>query len=633
MRRLGALARVAAVVGVVAAGGVVLGAPAASAAQARHVAVEQFSGERIASFDSRITVDPAGSIEVVETIDYDFGSTSHHGIDRYIPDRFPYDGPKPSDGRFDRVTPISDVSVSSPTGAPTDLDSSDDGGNLKLRIGDPDEVVSGRQTYVIRYRVRGVFNRFGDHDELYWNATGNDWSVTIDRATARVTAPGTISESTCYAGPTESRLTCAQHQADGSTATFAQQELAPGSGLTVVIGMPVRTVRDVAPILDELWTPQRAFLVNGGTLAGGIAVLLAGAAGIGALLYRNGRDRRYAGSVVDAAFGNESGEERPVPLFGKEVDTVEFVPPDGIRPGHMGTLWDEVANPLDVSAMIVDLAVRGYLRIDEIEAPSPGTLGIGRREGDYRFVRLKPPDGALLSAERVLLEGLFRDGETAQLSELRTQFAPRLQLVEGALYDDAVAAGWFPTRPDRVRARWHALGMVALVLGGAAAFLLIRFTRLGVVALPLPLLGLALLGLGSRFPRRTGKGTALLGRVRGFRELFEAGEGERQRFAESKQLFSQYLPYAIVFGMAERWAQTFEGLGLTPEEMGVGVWYTSPFGYNPLAFGYAMSSFSTVTTGSIAAAMPSTSASSGFSGFGGGGFSGGGFGGGGGGSW
>jgi uncharacterized membrane protein YgcG len=233
----------------------------------------------------------------------------------------------------------------------------------------------------------------------------------------------------------------------------------------------------------------------------------------------------------------------------------------------------------------------------------------------------------------VLLEGLFRDGETAQLSELRTQFAPRLQLVEGALYDDAVAAGWFPTRPDRVRARWHALGMVALVLGGAAAFLLIRFTRLGVVALPLPLLGLALLGLGSRFPRRTGKGTALLGRVRGFRELFEAGEGERQRFAESKQLFSQYLPYAIVFGMAERWAQTFEGLGLTPEEMGVGVWYTSPFGYNPLAFGYAMSSFSTVTTGSIAAAMPSTSASSGFSGFGGGGFSGGGFGGGGGGSW
>jgi hypothetical protein len=152
-----------------------------------------------------------------------------------------------------------------------------------------------------------VFNRFGDHDELYWNATGNDWSVTIDRATARVTAPGTISESTCYAGPTESRLTCAQHQADGSTATFAQQELAPGSGLTVVIGMPVRTVRDVAPILDELWTPQRAFLVNGGTLAGGIAVLLAGAAGIGALLYRNGRDRRYAGSVVDAAFGNESG--------------------------------------------------------------------------------------------------------------------------------------------------------------------------------------------------------------------------------------------------------------------------------------------------------------------------------------
>jgi uncharacterized membrane protein len=119
--------------------------------------------------------------------------------------------------------------------------------------------------------------------------------------------------------------------------------------------------------------------------------------------------------------------------------------------------------------------------------------------------------------------------------------------------------------------------------------------------------------------------------VKGFKELFDAGEGERQRFAESKQLFSQYLPYAIVFGMAEKWAATFQALGLTPQEMGLGTWYFSPYGYNPITFGYAMSSFSTVTTGSIAAAAPSSSGSSGFGG--GGGFSGGGFGGGGGGSW
>jgi uncharacterized membrane protein len=147
------------------------------------------------------------------------------------------------------------------------------------------------------------------------------------------------------------------------------------------------------------------------------------------------------------------------------------------------------------------------------------------------------------------------------------------------------------------------------------------------------LFGLALVALADRFPRRTSKGTAMLGRIRGFKELFDVGEGDRQRFIESKQLFSQYLPYAIVFGMAEKWAQTFEDLGLSAEDMGVGTWYVSPYGYHPLTLAYAMGSFSTVTTGSIAAAAPSSSASSGLSGFGGGGFSGGGFGGGGGGSW
>ena len=125
-----------------------------------------------------------------------------------------------------------------------------------------------------------------------------------------------------------------------------------------------------------------------------------------------------------------------------------------------------------------------------------------------------------------------------------------------------------------------------------------------------------------------------MGRVRGFKELFDAGEGERQKFAEAHHIFAQYLPYAIVFGCTEQWAAAFADLGLTPQEMGLGVWYTSPYGYNPLMFGMAMRGFTVQSSGSLAAAAPSSSggAASGGSGFGGG-FSGGGFGGGGGGSW
>ena len=70
-----------------------------------------------------------------------------------------------------------------------------------------------------------------------------------------------------------------------------------------------------------------------------------------------------------------------------------------------------------------------------------------------------------------------------------------------------------------------------------------------------------LIGSAKYFPRRTAKGSALLGRVRGFKELFDAGEGERQQFAEAHHLFAQYLPYAIVFGCTDKWAEVFAGLG------------------------------------------------------------------------
>jgi uncharacterized protein (TIGR04222 family) len=384
-------------------------------------------------------------------------------------------------------------------------------------------------------------------------------------------------------------------------------------------------------VLSEVWTVQSAFRPSPVSLAGGALLLVGGALMIGWLVWTRGRDRRFSGSATDAAFGNASGGEQRVPLTGGDVNPVEFVPPDGIRPGHLGTLWDEQANPLDVSAMIVDLAVRGWIRIDEVEPPQRTASGSGAG-GDYDFVKLKEAAAPLLKAERTLLDGLFRDGPTIRLSVLKQHFAERLAAVESALYDDSVDLGWFPTRPDKVRARWHGIGLLVTVLGVGICALVAWQTHYGLLVLPLPILGLALLVLGGRFPHRTGRGTAMLGRVRGFKELFDVGEGERQRFMEQKQLFSEYLPYAIVFGCAEKWAETFAALGATPEEMGLGGWYTSPYAINPYMFGWAISSFSTSTAGSIAMATPSSTASSGMSGFSGG-FSGGGFGGGGGGSW
>jgi uncharacterized membrane protein len=119
--------------------------------------------------------------------------------------------------------------------------------------------------------------------------------------------------------------------------------------------------------------------------------------------------------------------------------------------------------------------------------------------------------------------------------------------------------------------------------------------------------------------------------VNGFRRFIEESEKERAQFAERKNLFSEYLPYAIVFGATEKWARAFEGLAGEPPD--TSSWYRSSVPFQYLAFSQAVDGFTVATSGTLTSTPPSTSGSSGFSGGGGGGFSGGGGGGGGGGSW
>jgi uncharacterized membrane protein len=132
-------------------------------------------------------------------------------------------------------------------------------------------------------------------------------------------------------------------------------------------------------------------------------------------------------------------------------------------------------------------------------------------------------------------------------------------------------------------------------------------------------------------PQRSAKGTAVLRRVEGFRRFIDESEKERARLAEQQNLFSEYLPYAIVFGATEKWARAFSGLDDKPPD--TSSWYVSNHAFSLVAFSMAIDSFTVSTSGTLTSTPSSTSGSSGFSGFSGGGFSGGGVGGGGGGSW
>jgi uncharacterized membrane protein YgcG len=571
--------------------------------------------ESTPSYDVQIVIEPSGSILVTETIEQDFGSTERHGIFRNIPERLRYDD------TYDRVYPIDLVSVETSSGTPDDVQTGHDGGDFTIRIGDPDVTVTGPHTYRITYRVEGAMNGFPDHDELYWNAIGTDWEQDIGEATVRVEAPAAITQVACYAGPYGSSLGCESSKIKAGAAVFSQRGLPAYNALSVVVALPPGTVASTTPILEERWSLDRAFARTPGTVGGSMGLLALIVAGFGTLAWKVGRDRRYQGSQIDQVMGSSSGEEQTVPLFESDEAPVEFAPPGDLRPGQIGTLIDERANTLDVTATIVDLAVRHYLVIEEI--PKHGWFG----KPDWKLIKQPAPGDELLTYEKMLVDRLFESGDEVLLSELKTKFASKLKEVEEALYSDALRRKWFVGRPDRVRGTWFGIGFAVLVLGFGIGYVLVRWTHLGLLAVPV-LVGGTLLMAGARWmPRRTAKGTALVRRINGFRRVIETAETHMSRWAEEENVFTRFLPFAIVFGCTEKWAKAFAGLASAPSTDTS--WYVSTRPFLYADFAHQMDGFTVTTSGIIS----STPAGSGGSGLGGGGSSGGGGGGGGGGSW
>ncbi len=593
-------------------------------AQSSAQAQAGFGIEAIDSYHVDIEVQPSGTVHVHEVVDYNFGGTARHGIERKIPVRFRYDG------RYDRIDRIDNVTVSASPDTPTKVKISS--GNRKyVRIGDPDKTITGPHQYVIDYDVSGALNAFGEHDELYWNAIGTEWTVPIANPSVTVTTPVATNGVACFAGPQGSSSPCAVAGAAGSTTTdFSNPDLSPEEGLTVVISLPKGAVTATGPILDERWTPQRAFSLTPATVGSASVLLVVGIFGLGWLFWRQGRDRRVAGGPSLGPSGPPDGVTAPpkrgaptegVPLFADRDGPVIYRPPDGLRPAQLGVLLDEKADPVDVTATVVDLAVRAYLTIEEIEREHRWS------KPDWKLTKKKEPDESLLPYERDLLTSLFKQGDEVTLSDLKDTFHTDLVRIEGKLYTDAVRQGWFAKRPDKVRSKWLVIGILLTIVGAVAVGLAAGFTHAGLVPVPIFLAGLVL-AVGHRWmPARTAKGSAALSQVLGFRRYIETAEADRLQFAEEENVWAKYLPYAIVFGATKKWARAFEGLG-AEQQTGATYWYSSPYPFSPNAFSNSMSSFTNSTSGTIAS-TPSSSGGSGFSG----GFSGGGGGGGGGGSW
>ena len=638
---MGGRGRLRALLAVLAALGVLVGLPAAAVAA---------DSEHIVSFSADYAVQSDGGMDVTETLVWDFGgSGEHHGIKRYITTQQGYQNSKDQH----RVYELTRVRATSPSGAPADVAVTGSGANELIRVGDPNQTVEGTQTYVIRYHLAHVVNGFADRVELYWNVTGDATSVPTDAVKVTVHGPGDVTKAACYYGAQGSTTQCSAQP--GATATYSATGLAAYQQVSVVAAMPLAAFTDTAPQLvaggtDTAFGGQGSSLSPGAAKAvsllgigTGITVPVLAAALMGFLVWTRGRDEQYAGltpglTPADGAEGQVVRGSRPGTV------AVQFQPPAGVQPGMVGTIIDEQANTIDVSATVVDLAVRGFLTVREV--PASGMFS----RTDWELTALPPPAGEeLLTYEQVLLNGLFRESNPVLLSDLKNHFATTLSSVQSDMYAEVVRRGWFRKSPQAQRRVWTGVGSVLLFVGiGSGWFFGLHSSAIDAragVGFPIPsgivlAAGLVLAGvivkvLGNRMASRTAKGSAVLAQSLGFKQYLLTAEANQIAFEEASAIFSRYLPFAIVFGVADRWAKVFadvaEAATAAGQPLVMPTWYV----FGPGGFGgfqdiaSGVDSFSTTASGTFT----STPGSSGGSGFGGGGFSGGGGGGGGSGSW
>jgi uncharacterized membrane protein len=560
----------------------------------------------IESYDADIAINPDGIMTVTERLAVDFRDLKKHGIYRTIPKTY----------TSDTDTWYSTVDVGSVlqdgTKAETDVESGTH--NVIIRIGDPDIEISGRHTYQLTYTVTGVLREFTNHDELYWNVTGNDWEAQILKASALITLPKDgITQTACFQGFIGATTPCQKSELGGNRVRFTTAaSLNPGEGLTLVTGwkkgmVPILAVAKPKTFIEQLFEPLSILFFLTAVLLGTTASLL--------LWFKKGRDMWW-GTLPAALTTDQIEKEKP--LFANQAVVVEYTPPDSLRPAEIGVLADEQADTLDVTATIIDLATRGFLTITEI--PKKWLFG----DTDYELTKSKKTDEELLSYERLLLNRLFTTSDTVKISNLKRTFYDDLKQVKDRLYTDITKKQLFPNNPESVRNKYYFLAVaVALISGG--------LIWLGATTLSGPI---GAFGIGGTFtviplfimarnmPKRTAKGYAMLQRVKGYRLFIATAEKHRQKFFENKNMFNEVLPYAIVFGLTEKFAEAMKDIGLPMKQMS---WYHGTGHFNAATFGNRVNAFSA----SMSSAIASQPKSSGFSG----GSSGGGFGGGGGGSW
>jgi predicted membrane protein DUF2207 len=502
----------------------------------------------IERFAVTLEVNSDATLRVREAITIDFRG-SHQVFFRTIPVGYERRG-------VDVVLRVSEIHVFDENVAPLKTEVTDLGRAIRIRADVPG-AQNATRTIIITYRVRRALIDVDGHEELYWNVTGRDWDVPIRQVEAIVSSPPGILldriDSTAYTGsPGAAGSDYAEERADSFLTFRTMRPLRPREGLIIVVGWPPGAIRGPGLM-------QRAWWLLGDDWPLGLPLL----ALVGLLLVR-----RLYGRDGDGAPGIKP----------------ETQPPEGMLPAVGGILVSEKAAPRDVVATLVDLAVRGSIRIEALES----ALG----EMDWVLHLLKPlaDNSELRPLERSLLSRLFgSDGSLGKrrLAEIRRDYDNVFPPIRDEMYRGMVGDGLLPSSPERARSLWlfSGLGLVGLagfILAGGAGHL-VRLPR--VVGAGLGVAGLIVAAFSPQMPRKTLRGVEATARVKGFREFLERASTDELRRLPPDTMH-KWLAWAIALGVSERWIHGFHGLTVTGP-----IWFRGPASFDLGAFDRSLQRF------------------------------------------
>ncbi len=526
-----------------------------------------FAQEIVRTFDSDITAQKDGTMKVTENIEYDFGASERHGIYRFIPTVSKV-------GNLYRIIDINFKEVKRDgKNEKYEIDMSPK--KAQVKIGDPDKTINGVHLYTIVYDVKnGIGSNYEDHDEIYWNVTGNEWQIPILKATAKIGTDFDITADKykCFTGESGS---LDENCTEKNGVLTASGTLNPSEGFSVVASFPVNTfpkstLQKNEPFADPDFITFLKFYIP-------LWIFLNFLLSPYLLFwyFKNKSKTKFGSPAVNFDIPKDSKNQR-------------------ITPAEAGIIDNTKLERNDVVATIFDLAIRKYIKIEEDKK----VRKFAPDQTDYKLIKLKSFE-TLTEFEGNLMSGIFGGAQSVNVSGIKTGFYLIFQKMEGDVFNALVDKKLYSKNPKTQIA-------LLLIFGIFALATLNLF------------LGIMMIFLSRKLNGKTDSGLKADWEIDGLKIFLKSMTRYHKWQAKNLITVEKYIPYAMALGLNDEFMDQLKVIypDYSP------TWYrgTGNFYYMYPAIYGSMNS-------SITTSAPSSS--SGFSG----GSSGGGGGGGGGGSW